>query len=354
MKKELTDIQKKRRLLFSCIFYPILAVLLFITLINLLILPATGKNARNLTKYNAVKNIEKNSYINNAEQKKKPVTFAAHRAGANVQPEETWKAFKDCLEKNKDAVDVLEFDLHLTKDNRLVLMHDHTLDRTSNSKELFGKSKVKIKDKTLAELKQLNMGENFVDKDGKTPYKGLRGDAISDDIKILELEEALDKIAEYDTAKKMQYIIEIKDGGKRGKKSMDILYEIMVKKGILERTIVGTFKGEISKYIDKFYAEKNVIRSAGIKEVLNFYYSFLYNTKPNVKFKVLQIPLGGKNMYSFATKAFIDYAHANGIAVQYWPINKADDAVMLARNGADTIMSDDPKLVQEAVRKIGK
>ena len=78
------------------------------------------------------------------------------------------------------------------------------------------------------------------------------------------------------------------------------------------------------------------------------------NTKPNVKFKVLQIPLGGKNMYSFATKAFIDYAHANGIAVQYWTINKVDDAVMLARNGADTIMSDDPKLVQEAVRKIGK
>ena len=49
MKKELTDIQKKRRLLFSCIFYPILAVLLFIALINLLVLPATGKNARNLT-----------------------------------------------------------------------------------------------------------------------------------------------------------------------------------------------------------------------------------------------------------------------------------------------------------------
>ncbi len=349
MKKDLTEQQLKNRRLFNLIFYPILGVLVFILVLNFLILPSTGKNARNLKKYNATKNIAENRYIHNVNSKENKVTYAAHRAGANVKPEETWSAFKDCLEKYKDAVDILEFDLHLTKDNRLVLMHDHTLDRTSNSKHHFGKEKVKVKDKTLAELKQLNMGENFKDKDGKMPYRGLRGDKIPEDIKILELEEALDKISEYDPYKKINYVIEIKDGGKRGKKSMDILYATMVKKGILNRTIVGTFKADITKYIDKNYVSKGVVRSASISEVLDFYYAFLYNVKPNAKFKVLQIPKGGKNLFNLSSKAFIDYAHANSIAVQYWTINKTQDGVRLVSNGADTIMSDDPQLIKDAV-----
>ena len=351
MKKQLSEDQLKNRRLFNVIFCPILGTLIFILLLNFLILPGTGKNARNLKKYDVGKNIAQNRYIHNVNSKGNKVTYAAHRAGANVKPEETWAAFKDCLEKYKDDVDILEFDLHLTKDNRLVLMHDHTLDRTSNSKEHFGKSKVKVKDKTLAELKELNMGENFKDKNGKMPYRGLRGDRIPDDVKILELEEVLDKIAEYDPDKKLNYVIEIKDGGKRGKKAMDILYNIMLKKGILNRTIVGTFKGDITKYIDKNYVSKGVIRSASISEVLDFYYLFLYNAKPNVKFKVLQIPKGGKNLYSLSTQAFIDYAHANGIAVQYWTINKPGDGKRLVSNGADTIMSDDPKLIKDAVGK---
>ena len=45
---------------------------------------------------------------------------------------------------------------------------------------------------TLEELKKLNIGVSFVDKDGNTPYKDLHGDDVPDNLRILTLEEFLD------------------------------------------------------------------------------------------------------------------------------------------------------------------
>ena len=271
--------------------------------------------------------------------------ISAHRAGGDLAPEETMSAFKLCVEATEYEVDILEFDLHMTKDGELVLMHDDTVNRTSNATEHFGDKSVYVKDKTLAELKELNFGENYEDLDGSYPYRGLRGDDIPEDVKIL----TLDEILTYLKGKDLDYIIEIKDGGELGERAMDKLYDTMVEYDILDRTIVGTFQGNVTKYIDEKYPD--VTRSASIVEVLGFYLSFLYGIDgKDFAFDVLQIPQGFKGFFDLGSKTCIDYAHASGLAVQFWTINDADDIARLVENGADVIITDNPETAYNVIR----
>lgn len=77
------------------------------------------------------------------------VVFIAHRGGivAGV-PENTLAAFREAI---RQGVHVIEVDLRGTKDGEVVIMHDETVDRTTNGSG-------KVADMTLAELKQLDAG----------------------------------------------------------------------------------------------------------------------------------------------------------------------------------------------------
>lgn len=339
VKKERKKLTKKQKL---AIFIP-LGALLLVFVLNILILPLTGAYAR----LDCNANDGTNQYI--AGEGK--TMLSAHRAGGGVEPEETLAAFKQCMRNDSGyKVDILEFDLHLTSDNHLVLMHDHEIDRTSNGPEKFGGGK-QVKDLTLDQLKTLNFGYNFQDQDGNYKYRNLTTQAEIEaaDVGILELDTLLNYL-ETDARPDhtLNYVIEIKDKGDRGRQSMDLLYDSMEAHGIVDRTIVGTFNGDITKYMDKEYKGKQgtVKRSAGILEVVNFYFAFLWGVKQNpdkLGYRVLQIPVGlTTGFYDFTSKAFIDYAHSLGIAVQYWTIN--DEAMMekLIKNGADTVMTDYP------------
>ena len=322
----------------------VVSALVFVFLLNIVILPLTGgcKRVDGMTTYDG-----DNQYINFDDR----TLLSAHRAGGDLAPEETMAAFVQCIENEADSysVDIVEFDLHLTKDGVLVLMHDHEVDRTSNGAEKFGK-RTTVEELTLAQLKTLNFGYNFKDPDGNYPYRDLKDDEVPDEVRILTLDEILTYLAAKGP-KDLKYIIEIKDGGDIGKKAMDKLVDAMKKYGIIDRTIVGTFKGDITRYIDQKYS-KEVKRSASILEVLNFYFAFLWGVKQNpdkLGFDVLQIPMGLDGFYDFSTKAFIDYAHATGIAVQYWTINDKDDVAKLQKNGADAIMTDNPAMAYEVL-----
>ena len=135
--------------------------------------------------------------------------ISAHRSGAGDYPEETLAAFRGCVENPDLAVDYFEFDLHMTADDILVLSHDATLDRVSDAAAVFGAENVLVRDKTLSELKQLNMAAQFVTDAGEAPYAGLHGEAVPDELRILSLDEVLDYLT---AAGEFRYIIEIKDG----------------------------------------------------------------------------------------------------------------------------------------------
>ena len=82
----------------------------------------------------------------------KRVLVAAHRADWHAAPENSLPAIQSCID---NGIDIVEIDNKLTKDGYLVIMHDQTVDRTTNGKG-------KVSDYTLTEIKKLRLK----DKDG--------------------------------------------------------------------------------------------------------------------------------------------------------------------------------------------
>jgi len=77
--------------------------------------------------------------------------ICAHRGAMDTHPENTLAAFKEALEL---GAHMIEFDVRLTRDGHLVILHDETVDRTSNGQG-------KISELTLDEVKQLDAGSWF-------------------------------------------------------------------------------------------------------------------------------------------------------------------------------------------------
>jgi glycerophosphoryl diester phosphodiesterase len=75
----------------------------------------------------------------------------AHRGASDRAPEETMSAFKLAVQ---DKADYLEMDLRQTKDGKLVLMHDPSLNRTTNGKG-------EVSEYSLMQIKKLDAGRWF-------------------------------------------------------------------------------------------------------------------------------------------------------------------------------------------------
>lgn len=263
--------------------------------------------------------------------------LSGHRAGGGIAPENTMMALKNCVESTEYELDIFEFDIHLTKDNIPVLVHDATLDRTSDAVTVFNHTNVRVGDKTLAELKKLNMGAKFQNDNGETPFASLA--EVPDDLRIVTLEEAL---AYLESNGEYRYIIEVKNSGETGLKATDILYDTLVCFDCLDRTVVGTFNNEVTAYMDATYPD--LPRSAGFNEAIRFYLCSLVSWpvgEDAFSFVALQIPTTDYTV-NLGTSRVINYAHKHDIAVQYWTINDADEMARLQSIGADAIMTDVP------------
>ena len=267
--------------------------------------------------------------------------ISAHRSGAGEFPEETLAAFRGCVEDSSAQVDYFEFDLHMTADDVLVLSHDDTLDRVSDAAAVFGAEGVLVREKTLAELKELNMAAQFVTDAGDAPYADLHGEAVPDELRILSLDEVLDYLT---AAGDYRYIIEIKDGGAVGLAAADRLYATLRERALLDRVIIGSFRDEVADYITENYPDTH--RSASPDEVVKFYLAALTNKKNFAcDYDVLQLPFGDAKEsrgLNLGTATIINYAHANDLAIQYWTVNSERDMAYLASIGADALITDYP------------
>jgi len=170
---------------------------------------------------------------------KKPLVIA-HRGASHVAPENTMAAYKKAIEMGADGI---EIDVQLSKDGQLVVIHDQTLNRTSNKTGF-------VRDFTLKELKSFDFGSWFSpDFAGQT---------------IPTLEEVLDLLSPTG----MLLIIEIKNG--------PIFYDNIEKKvadmvsgyNMLDRAIISSFNHyslvEIKKYCPKLAT--GALYAAGIYE----------------------------------------------------------------------------------------
>ncbi|HUM12221.1 MAG TPA: glycerophosphodiester phosphodiesterase [Myxococcaceae bacterium] len=94
----------------------------------------------------------------------RPTLHIAHRGGALLAPENTLAAFGAAVDRWR--TDMLELDLHATRDGELVVSHDPTLQRCTDGEG-------RIAEHTLAELQRLDAGFHFTLDRGRTyPFRG--------------------------------------------------------------------------------------------------------------------------------------------------------------------------------------
>ncbi len=249
------------------------------------------------------------------QKNSRPLVFA-HRGGGGLFPENTLLAFEDSA---KLGVDFLELDVHSTADGTLVVLHDGSVDRTTDGSG-------KISEMTLAEVKKLDAGYPFTTDGGKTfPFRG-KG------ISVPTLAEIFDALPE------MKFNIEPKQ---QTPSIIKPLCNLIRERKMIDKVIVGSFSQSV---IDDFRGEcPEVATSASPSEVSKF----LALEKTGISesysppMQALQIPerIGG---IQIVTKDFVEAAHKRNLKVHVWTINQPADMRRLLETGVDGIMTDYP------------
>jgi len=128
------------------------------------------------------------------------VHIFAHRGSSGTHPENTPAAFTEAL---RIGVDGIEFDVHLSKDQELIIMHDERVDRTTDGTGA-------IIDLTLKELKELSAGASFHEQfaDERIPTLTETLDLITGDVMLNIHVKAYDYSREALTQKVVQELTE--------------------------------------------------------------------------------------------------------------------------------------------------
>ena len=272
----------------------------------------------------------------------------AHQGGEIEAPSNTMYALKTAQAK---GAEVLEIDVHATKDRELVVIHDETVNRTTN-----GKGRVDAL--TLAQIQQLDAAHSFVEGCGTCHGKpdgeyGLRGYATGErklngrlkdfapsDFTVPTLREVLETFPD-------ELInIEIKSTAPRTSPYEELLADLLAEFGRTDDTIVVSF---LDHAMEAFKVHAPDVHTATATAQAAAFWASSQGPlpgSPNPRYQALQVPIQ-LNGVTVVTKDFVDDAHANGLAVHVWTINDVEQMKALIEMGVDGIMTDRPAVLEE-------
>ena len=251
----------------------------------------------------------------------------AHRGDSAYFPENTLPAF---ISAHKLGVDAIETDVHMTKDGRIVIWHDPTLERNTDGTG-------RIEDHTLAELKALDAGYAFTADGGRTfPFRG-KG------VQIAELDEVLKALPD------TRFNIDLKSQEEEIVPS----YIRTIRENSAEgRVCTASFHlGNLQKLRA---AAPDFLTSISTKEVIPIVIRQKLHMLPR-RFSrklVFQVPVVHSGI-KVITPSFVRDMHRRDAVVMVWTINDRTEMERLYSIGVDTIMTDDPRLLIKVAEELG-
>ena len=261
-----------------------------------------------------------------AQDEGRPLVMA-HRGGAGLWPENTMFAFERAAEM---GAEVIETEIHSTADNKLVFIHDETVDRTTNGTG-------PVNSFTLAELKELDAGYNWTTDGGRTfPFRG-KG------ITVPTLEEVFTGLPN------MRINIDIKP---ITPSLAAPLCEMIHKFGGVDRVMVASFSAKALKEFRRVCPP--VATSASRREVTQFFLMNLVFLGPAYRpaCHALQVPEYSSGLHVL-TKRFLQTAHRLNLRVHAWTINEVVDMKRLLELGVDGIITDYPDRLVSLLSDMG-
>jgi glycerophosphoryl diester phosphodiesterase len=274
----------------------------------------------------------------------------AHQGGEIEAPSNTLFAFKTAVAKGSE---MLELDVHATSDGHLVVLHDATVDRTTDGTG-------SIDEMTLAEIKELDAAYWFVPDcgtchgkaDDAYTYRGLATSVAPmpkgfkkfepNDFKIPTLEEVLEEFPD-------RFInIEIKETAPNTVPYEDKLAAVLARYGRASDVIVVSF---LDHAIERFKIHAPDVHTATATGETGLFWATARGPgAPNPRYQALQVPLDFEGL-EVVNEDFVAKAHANGLAVHVWTINDRPTMEWLIDIGVDGIMSDRPALLERVLRE---
>jgi glycerophosphoryl diester phosphodiesterase len=248
-----------------------------------------------------------------------PIRVIGHRGAAAVAPENTLPSFEHAVEVGADAV---EFDLHCSSCGRLIVLHDDTLERTTDGT---GDAEAL----TLEELRCFDAGYRFTPDGGQTfPFR-------DQGARIPTLEEVLEAVAG------LPVVAEIKSA-----RAGHAMGEWLESHPEHERILVGGF-------------DRDQVDPAG----RHARWRCAYQDELRGYVLLGKIGLGGlkaptvdaamvpekRGPIRIVTRGFVRRAHSDGIGVFVWTVNRTADMRRLLDWGVNGLVSDTPGRVRRII-----
>lgn len=240
-----------------------------------------------------------------------PFVRIAHRGASGLCPENTLLAFRRAVEI---GTDLIELDVLLSRDDALVVMHDQTLDRTTNGTG-------RVRDHTLEELRRLDAGQ---------------GERIP----------LLSEVLDFAQAAGVRLVIEIKgDDAASHQRITEALVPMLVAAHWVERSIVTAFDGaalrrarelepRLPAMLDPVPWDGSLSPRAVCEQALA--------ANANI--------VGSDHRH--VTPALVDECRLSGLALWPWTANRPEDIRRLVLLGVPGLFTDRPDVLNEVLHDV--
>ena len=234
-----------------------------------------------------------------------------HRGAPALEPENTLRSFKRAIEYK---VDMIECDAHLTKENKAIIMHDDTLNRTTNGRG-------NVSDYTLKQLQAFRTTVKNEPIPTVEQVIKLTKNHCKLNIELKSINPAAQVTKLITKHKAESYVIV----SGNSVKALNQVKKINPK--IKTTLIFWATKTDIGQYLFDFLAR--IFLPITRQIILN------RSTKANVQSISLGKPL--------ATKRTIQFLHQHNLKVYVWTVYKRSEITLLKQRGADGVFCNDPR-----------
>lgn len=245
-----------------------------------------------------------------------PATLvAAHRGGGALWPENSLLAFRQALAL---GVDALEFDLHMTADGEVVVLHDPTLDRTSTAKG-------PVRELSLADL---------------APVRLKARDGTITDERVSTFAQVLDLAAS--TSVELVPEIKIDVTGQRYDGIEEKVLALLRSRGLLARATVQAFQRETIRRLRELEPKARTMFLVTRGDVER------ERARPAEAVRRAR-ELGATDLgmnHRLIDADVVSAARVAGIRLAAWTVNEEADIRRMLDLGVDMVMSDRPDLVK--------
>lgn len=236
-----------------------------------------------------------NNYWLSAEK----TLIIGHRGASDFAPENTLLAFELSVEQGSDG---FELDIHLSSDGVPMIIHDHTVDRTTDAMGAVG-------DFSALELSQIDAGE---------------GEPVPTLAQLFQ-----------QFGRNQIYNIEIKEYGERAAECAQAVADLIVKYDLAAYCAISSFNYEVMRH-----AQAAMPANTGIALLR------MPNADPIPDWYAGQ---ADHPYYRMVDEAYMTWARDNNQRVHTWTVNDVDDARRLFKLGVHALITNRPAEIRAAV-----